>query len=73
MSHSTLLFSRSDHCHLWKSVMRELLEVSLQRRFVRENADLKKTSPLRASVLAEVVGLMRCRSLWPSVMGELVE
>ena len=76
ISHSTLLlFSRGDHCHLWKGVMRELLEVGLQRRFVREHADLKKKtrSPLRASVLSEVVGLMQCRSLWPSVMGELVE
>ena len=76
ISHSTLfLFSRSDHCHLWKGVMRELLEVTLQRRFNRDCTNLKKKtrSPLRPSALSEIVGLMQSRSLWPSVMRELAE
>ena len=76
ISHSTLLlFSRSDHCHLWKGVMRELLEVTLQRRFNRDRTNLKKKtrSPLRPSALSEIVGLMQSRSLWPSVMRELAE
>ena len=76
ISHSTLLlFSRNDHCHLWKGVMRELLEVTLQRHFDRDRSNLKKKtrSPLRPSTLSEVVGLMQSRSLWPSVMRELAE
>ena len=76
ISHSTLLlFSRSDHCYQWKGVMRELLEVTLQRHFVRDRSNLKKKtrSPLRPSTLSEVVGLMQSRSLWPSVMRELTE
>ena len=71
-----LLFSRSDHCRRWKGVMRELLEVTLQRHFVldRSNSKKKKTrSPLRPSALSEIVGLMQNRSLWPSVMRELAE
>ena len=71
-----LLFSRSDHCRQWKYVMRELLEVTLQRHFVRDlsNPKKKKTrSPLRPSALTEIVELMQSRALWPSVMRELVE
>ena len=68
-----LLFSRSDHCRLWKGVMRELLEVTLQRHFVRDRTNSKKKtrSSLRPSTLSEIVGLMQSRSLWPSVMREL--
>ena len=77
ISHSTLLFSRSDHCRLWKGVMRELLEVTLQRHFERSNTEKKKKkktrSPLRPSALTEIVQLMYNRSLWPSVMQELTE
>ena len=70
-----LLFSRSDHCRLWKGVMSELLEVTRQRHFVRDRANLKKTkrSSLRPSKLTEVVELMQNRALWPSVMRELTE
>ena len=80
ISHSTLLFSRSDHCRQWKGVMRELLEVTLQRHFVLERSNSEKEkkkkktrSPLRPSALTELVGLMYNRSLWPSVMQELTE
>ena len=78
ISHSTLLllFSRSDHCRQWKCVMRELLEVTLQRHFtsfVISPTQKKTRSPLRPSALTEIVGLMQSRSLWPFVMRELVE
>ena len=77
LSHSTLLFSRSDHCRLWKGVMRELLEVTLQRHFVLDQKKKEKTkktrSPFRPSALTEIVQLMYNRSLWPSVMQELTE
>ena len=70
-----ILFSRSDHCRLWKGVMRELLEVTFQRDFKRFNEELKKKekkkSPLRPSALTEIIQLMYNRSLWPAVMQEL--
>ena len=74
-----ILFSRSDHCHRWKGVMRELLAVSFQRDFDRFNEELMKKrketkkSPLRPSALTEIIQLMHNRSLWPSVMAELTE
>ena len=73
-----ILFSRIDHCRLWKGVMRELLEVTLQRHFERSNSEKEKKkkktrSPLRPSALTEIVQLMYNRSLWPSVMQELTE
>ena len=68
-----ILFSRSDHCRLWEDVMKELLEVILQRHLERYSTVIKKMktrSPLRPSSLTDIV---RFRSLWSSVMQELTE
>ena len=74
----SFFFSRSAHCRKWGEVMRELLEVSLQRNFVKLSKELwekrkaqERKSLLRPSALTEIIQLMHARSLWPSVMAEL--
>ena len=78
ISHFFVLFSRSDHCHRWRAVMRELREVSFLRAFERFSKELcekrkeqERRSLLRPSALTEIIQLMHARSLWPSVMAEL--
>ena len=74
----SFLFSRSDHCCRWHEVMRELLEVSLQRAFEKFSKELwekrkeqERKSLLRPSALTAIIQLMHARSRWPSVMAEL--
>ena len=69
-----ILFSHSDHCRRWDNVLKELLEVILQRHLDRYSTMIEKQtktrSPLRPSSLTDIV---RFRSLWSSVMQELTE